>query len=65
VSYPRLGTHPIKCGNRKCRWAGYETDQAKVKGTGVTYNACPECGSRSYMFMTERECKKSGLEVLS
>jgi hypothetical protein len=33
-AYPKFGTHPIKCGNSRCAWRGYETGQAKVEKKG-------------------------------
>jgi len=63
-AYPKFGTHPIKCGNSRCTWRGYETGQAKVEKKGALYSVCPLCGCNSYSFMTDRECKRSGLEVI-
>lgn len=60
MSYPKFGTHPIKCGARKCSWTGYETDMGKDAQGKST---CPACGKDSYYFQSERQMKQSKMSV--
>lgn len=58
MSRPGWGAAPIRCGQTKCKWRGYETDLIQVphkKFNFATQSVCPLCGCDSYMHMTERE----------
>jgi len=59
--YPPFGTHPIKCSRQKCSFKGYETDLGKepstIGGVASVQCVCPNCGSKSYQFMTTRQIK--------
>lgn len=61
MGYPKYGTHPIKCVNRKCKWKGYETDLAKrpstICGVASQQSVCPECGCDSYQFLTKKQAE--------
>ena len=59
MPYPKWNTVPIKCGNRKCKWTGMEADLKQVPEPDpnplrVTNSVCPECGGKSYRFITKR-----------
>lgn len=60
--YPPFGTHPIKCGNAKCSFRGYETDLKKepssIGGVASVQSVCPLCGNKSYQFMPDKQAKR-------
>ena len=54
--YPAFGTALIKCGKRKCKWTGLETDLLPVAHktmTNTKQNVCPLCGCDGYYFVEE------------
>lgn len=61
-AYPEYGTHPIKCGKRKCNWTGLETELKQVPhktlGLNATQSTCPQCGCDNYSFLPDRAAKK-------
>ena len=65
--YPDFGTAPIKCGRRRCKFVGYETDLAKkrveIAGVNGEQAVCPLCGCENYTFMTERQRKIYKMEI--
>ncbi len=70
MARPEWGTAPIRCGKRKCKWKGLETELNTVPcqfGSGVvgSQSVCPTCGNDSYMFMTEKEIASWMLKRIS
>lgn len=54
---PKWNTAPIRCGQAKCKWRGYEGQLSTRKEGSFTRSICPECGCDSYSFMTPGEIK--------
>ena len=50
---PAWGTAPIRCGDARCKWRGFEGDLKE----SCSIKVCPTCGCDSYMFMTPDETK--------
>ena len=55
MSYPKFGTHPIRCGKSRCKWRGFETQLIDKKEGVWTHKLCPVCSCDSYQFMTPGE----------
>jgi DNA-binding CsgD family transcriptional regulator len=59
---PEYNTHPIRCGNTRCVWTGFETQLARkpmiyTGGIKAERGICPRCSCESYVFLSERKAK--------
>jgi DNA-binding NarL/FixJ family response regulator len=60
---PEYNTHPIRCGNTRCPWTGFEAQRVhkpmlRPGSIKAQISICPRCSCESYEFLSETQARK-------